>query len=111
MNFSKKQYICNARFRHASHLNSVPGRNFYFLFCEVDMEYTKSAKSITDIISMLQSRGLIISDTDKAMDFLSKVSYFRFAAYLRPLEIGKRIPINREPNSRRPCLFTILTPA
>ena len=53
------------------------------------MKYTKSAKSITDIISMLQSRGLIISDTYKAEDFLKKVSYFRFAAYLRPLEINK----------------------
>ena len=53
------------------------------------MEYTKSAKSIADIISMLQSRGLVISDTDKAADFLRKVSYFRFAAYLRPLEIDK----------------------
>lgn len=53
------------------------------------MEYTKSAKSITDIISMLQSRGLVISDTDKAADFLKKVSYFRFAAYLRPLETDK----------------------
>ena len=53
------------------------------------MEYTKSAKSIIDIISMLQSRGLVISDPDKAADFLKKVSYFRFAAYLRPLEIDK----------------------
>ena len=47
------------------------------------MEYTKSAKSIIDIILMLQSRGLVISDTDKAADFLKKVSYLRFAAYLR----------------------------
>ena len=42
-----------------------------------------NAKSIIDIILMLQSRGLVISDTDKAADFLKKVSYFRFAAYLR----------------------------
>lgn len=75
------------------------------------MEYTKSAKSIIDIILMLQSRGLVISDTDKAADFLKKVSYFRFAAYLRPLEIDKDAPpINPEPNSRRPRLFIILTP-
>lgn len=53
------------------------------------MEYTKNAKSIADIILMLQSRGLVISDTDKAADLLKKVSYFRFAAYLRPLEIDK----------------------
>lgn len=50
------------------------------------MEYFKIAKSIPDIVSMLQSRGLIISDIEQATDYLKKVSYFRFAAYLRPFE-------------------------
>ena len=29
--FKKKPYFCNNRFRHASHLNSEPGRNFVFI--------------------------------------------------------------------------------
>ncbi|MBQ9475425.1 MAG: Abi family protein [Bacteroidales bacterium] len=53
------------------------------------MAYTKTAKSIPELISMLQSRGLIISDIDQATDYLKKVSYFRLAAYLRPLEADK----------------------
>ena len=53
------------------------------------MEYTKTAKSIPDIVSMLQSRGLVISNMDQATDYLKKVSYFRLAAYLRPLESDK----------------------
>ena len=37
----------------------------------------------------LKNRGLIISDESLASDFLEHVSYFRFAAYLRPMEIDK----------------------
>lgn len=50
------------------------------------MNYTKSALSLTDQISALQQRGLIISDTIAAERFLNDVSYFRFAAYLRVFE-------------------------
>lgn len=57
------------------------------------MEYFKIAKSIPDIVSMLQSRGLIISDIEQATDYLKKVSYFRFAAYLRPFESDKETHI------------------
>lgn len=53
------------------------------------MEYKKNAKSISDILLMLQICGPVISDTGKTADFMKKVSYFRFAAYLRPLEIDK----------------------
>lgn len=50
------------------------------------MTYFKTAKSLPDLVSMLQSRGLIISDINQATDFLKKVPYFRVAAYLSPLE-------------------------
>lgn len=54
------------------------------------MNYFKTAKSIPDLILMLESRGLKIQDKATASDFLHNVSYFRFAAYLRPLEQDKR---------------------
>ena len=57
------------------------------------MEYTKTAKSITDLIEMLHERGLTISDVGKAQDFFQKVSYFRIAAYFRPLEQDKETHI------------------
>ena len=50
------------------------------------MEYTKNALDIPAIIALLQSRGLAITDTKAAESFLLHVSYFRFAAYMKPLE-------------------------
>ena len=52
--------------------------------------YTKHPISIDDQIAKLRSLGLIIADEDKARKTLSEVSYFRFAAYLRPMEADKQ---------------------
>ena len=52
--------------------------------------YTKQPISIDDQIAKLRSLGLIIADEDKARKTLSEVSYFRFAAYLRPMEADKQ---------------------
>lgn len=53
------------------------------------MIYSKTALDYPEIISMLESRGLLIPDVVKAKGFLQNVSYFRFAAYLRPFEADK----------------------
>gem|GEM_PF-867111 len=43
--------------------------------------YTKSWISYRDQISLLQSRGLIISDPDSAAETLSHIKYYRFSGY------------------------------
>lgn len=53
------------------------------------MKYNKQPISITDQISQLMNRGLIIDDEDVARRTLSIISYFRFANYLRPFEADK----------------------
>ena len=53
------------------------------------MSYSKIALDYPDIILMLQMRGLSIPDFLEAQEFLKNVSYFRLAAYLRPLEADK----------------------
>ena len=50
------------------------------------MEYTKTALDIPAIIALLQSRGLAVLNQNAAESFLRHVSYFHFAAYLKPLE-------------------------
>lgn len=50
------------------------------------MDYNKPALSIADQLTILKQRGLVISDTSVAEQFLNNVSYFRFAAYLRIFE-------------------------
>lgn len=54
------------------------------------MEYDKPALSIAQQLAVLQQRGLTIQDMTAAEKFLWQVSYFRFAAYLRPLESDRQ---------------------
>lgn len=49
-------------------------------------KYTHTAKSISDQIALLKSRGLVIRDEDEARAVLSNISYFRLACYLRYFE-------------------------
>ena len=52
--------------------------------------FTKQPLSIDDQIAKLRSQGLIIANEDLARKVLGEVSYFRFAAYLRPMETDKK---------------------
>ena len=52
--------------------------------------YTKQPLTISDQIALLKSRGLTFSDEKAAESFLGQVSYFRIAAYLRPMESDKQ---------------------
>lgn len=48
------------------------------------MEYRKPPLSITDQVTKLESRGLIVDDRAKAEHYLSYISYYRLSAYLFP---------------------------
>lgn len=52
-------------------------------------KYTKPPISISEQIITLKERGLDISDIPFAEKTLSEISYFRLAAYLRPMESDK----------------------
>ncbi len=49
------------------------------------ISYAKSTTQPKDLVSLLKSRDLIISDEQKAVNYLTNISYFRFSAYLYPL--------------------------
>lgn len=51
--------------------------------------YTKPPLNLTEQLAELKRRGLIINDEISANQVLSEISYFRFAAYLRPMEVNK----------------------
>ena len=63
--------------------NSEPGRVFLFY---METEYTKPALDTTAIIERLKANGLGILDEKEALRKLGIISYFRIAAYLRPME-------------------------
>lgn len=48
--------------------------------------YTKPPLTYAEQASLLQSRGLIISSTEKAERFLQQVNYYRFSAYSIPFQ-------------------------
>lgn len=52
--------------------------------------YTKQTLSITDQIARLKAQGLVVNDEELAAKVLGEISYFRFAAYLRPMEANKQ---------------------
>lgn len=64
--------------------NAHQGGAFLFI-----MAYTKLPLSISDQIAVLKSRGLSFSDETEAAKTLEHISYYRFAAYLRPIEADK----------------------
>lgn len=51
------------------------------------MIYSKPFLSIEDQIKLLQSRGLVVQDIDKAKNYLSNISYYRLSAYMLPLKV------------------------
>lgn len=52
------------------------------------MRYSNPPLDAYTLLSNLKDKGLTIEDEEKAIAFLGHVSYFRFAAYLRPFKMN-----------------------
>lgn len=50
------------------------------------MKYSKPPLNIDDQIELLKSRGLIVDDYDRAVKYLSSVSYYRLSGYMFHLQ-------------------------
>ena len=48
------------------------------------MRYTKQYSSPTELLAILQSRGLDCSDTENAENILRTIGYYRLSGYLYP---------------------------
>jgi abortive infection bacteriophage resistance protein len=59
------------------------GRFFYTMSNRIPFQ--KSYASVHDLVSLLQSRGLMIADTTKAERYLEFIGYYRLSAYMYPL--------------------------
>lgn len=53
------------------------------------MKYSKQPLDYSEILDLLESRGLIIRDRNKAIECLKVVSYFRLDNYFHPMESDK----------------------
>ena len=46
--------------------------------------FTKHYMTEADLVALLESRGLIISDETKAVRYLESIGYYRLSAYMYP---------------------------
>lgn len=53
------------------------------------MRYTKPALTLDQQLERLRSRGLTITDTDRAIRWLSHIGYYRLSAYCLPFKDGE----------------------
>ena len=60
------------------------------LFVYIHMKYTNPPLDTATLLANLQNEGLTIMDESKTYTFLENVSYFRFAAYLRPFKTSDK---------------------
>ena len=51
----------------------------------VKRNFGKDYKTSSELISLLESRGLIINDSQKAQRYLESIGYYRLSAYMHPL--------------------------
>ena len=52
-------------------------------------KYNKPPLTYAQQVDLLAGRGLIVSNRDKAEEFLSQVNYYRFSAYCLPFESSR----------------------
>lgn len=52
----------------------------------LEMDYNKKPKTFTEQVELLEERGLIIEDKEKAISRLANISYYRLSAYMIPFK-------------------------
>ncbi len=59
--------------------------SFYFYTMRNRIPFQKPYTSAQELVSLLQSRGLTVTDTAKAESYLEYIGYYRLSAYMYPL--------------------------
>lgn len=57
---------------------------FLNLFAMSKICFSKSYKNALDLVTLLQSRGLIVSDAQQAERYIQNIGYYRLSAYMYP---------------------------
>ena len=71
---------------HAKPLNDAQMcGSFCFYRMSNRIPFQKPYTSAHDLVSLLQSRGLTVTDTAKAESYLEYIGYYRLSAYMYPL--------------------------
>ncbi len=52
---------------------------------ETKVPYEKMFKTSAELVNLLQSRGLLVSDFVKTVRYIENIGYYRLSAYMYPL--------------------------
>lgn len=63
------------------------------------MHYVKPPLTFDDQVKLLMQRGLLIPDREKAIHYLSNISYYRLSAYMLPFQIPQDSSHRYKPNT------------
>lgn len=66
-------------------LNNAQIRRVVLFYNNMKISYSKACTLPPDLIPLLKKRGLIISEEQRAISYLTNIGYFRLSAYLYPL--------------------------
>lgn len=76
-------YLCSTSTRRAS-LQCL-NRRVVLFYTVMKINYSKTCTLPQDLIPLLKSRGLSITDEQKVVSYLTNIGYYRLSAYLHPL--------------------------
>lgn len=80
--FKIKPYICSTRTPKPLNDAKIGGRFIFILWLSI---FHKTYQSPTDIVALLQRRGLDIENPKSAEHYIRNIGYYRLSAYLYPL--------------------------
>ena len=83
--------------------------SFYFYTMSSRIPFQKPYTSAHDLVSLLQSRGLTITDGTKAEQYLEYIGYYRLSAYMYPLLQMPKEQHRYKPNTTFESWLTIVT--
>ena len=83
--------------------------SFYFYTMSSRIPFQKPNTSAHDLVSLLQSRGLTITDGTKAEQYLEYIGYYRLSAYMYPLLQMPKEQHRYKPNTTFESWLTIVT--
>lgn len=64
---------------------------FFFLLRGLNMKFIKPPTTFQEQVDLLKTRGLIINDSEKALQNISRINYYRLSSYFVPFQINRNL--------------------
>ncbi|MBA7498137.1 hypothetical protein ES704_00872 [subsurface metagenome] len=75
----------------ATPLNNAHPGGFFLFTKRFKYEIAKPPKTFQEQVDLLKGRGLIINDSEKALQNVSRINYYRLSSYYVPFQINRKL--------------------